>query len=268
MKKFCFLFIVVFLVTAALVGCNKQIKDGAYYLYSYDGVSGDFVKSNVYVDFSDNMSGFKLSIADAYAVYGKVNKNVSGYHLKVSEKVSEEILGIDDIKKNNPEAYKQIEEYISAFSFDQTLFVSGKRLFSSSDVYMVKTADSQNLSSVEGEYEIMNNDSLRYKFQNGLVYSIDIDDKGKATQRESASARYVLNDGIITVIRIDQNGKDVVYEGKTQKISYLFAGIDYPAEYADVELSDDAYSKAIKDDLQKIAGKTIAVMASAFYAKV
>lgn len=267
MKKVIAFVLLTVVLAVCFAGCKQKVSDGRYYLYQYDSTTYDFVKTNVYVEFSEGMTAFKYSVGDAYGIYGKVVENEGGYSISATDDVANALLGIEDLKESDPELYEKMKENFSSFTITQEFCIAEKRLFSSYNVELMKDVTSSNLSSVEGVYEVVDSDEIKYRFSNGFMYEIDIDDKGKETESRDPSARYVLQDGIITIIRIDKDGKDIVYEGKTQRLKYLFATMSFPEEYAEMSFGDDEYSEQLKTNFGEIAGKTIAVMSSAFYAK-
>ena len=267
MKKFLVVILILTLVlTTGIVGCKKEVTSGVYYKYSYDPTEGTFTQTNVFVEFGKNMQSFHFSANDILNFYGEVVKTSNGFALNVSEDVSAAMLDVQSLKDEDPEKYELIKEYVNSVSFNQQMYSSEEYLFSSYDIALSKRLDSEHLASVEGVYDVVNDSSTRYRLSRGLVYTITIDDKGVATEKEAPSGRYYLQERILTIVRIDGNGKDVAYEGKIQKISYFFATITYPENDA-IVLGDDDYSKNLKEELDLISGKTISVMVSSYYAK-
>ena len=268
MKKFGVVVIVVMLVlTAGLIGCKKEVTSGVYRKYTFDQAEGGFVQTNVFVEFGKGLKSFHFSAYDVLNFYGEVVKTSNGYSLNVSPEVSTAMLELQDLKDEEPDKYELIKEYVDSVSLNQQLYSSEGYLFSSFDVALTKRTDSDNLASVEGVYDYVGDSSTRYRLSNGFVYMISVDDKGVATEKEKPSGRYYLQERVLTIVRIDGSGADIVYEGKVQKACYFFATITYPDDIEAISLADDAYSKELKEELDKIAGKTIAVMASAYYAK-
>ena len=267
MKKILVVFLILTLVlTVGMIGCKKEVSSGVYHKYYFDVDQGTFTQANVFVEFGEKMKSFHFSANDILNFYGEVVKTSNGFALNVSQDVSAAMLDVQTLKEEEPDKYALIKEYVDAVSLNQQLYSSEEYLFSSYDIALSKRLDSDRLASVEGVYDYVNDSSTRYRLAGGYVYSISVDDKGVTTEKEAPSGRYYLQERILTIVRIDNNGKDIVYEGKTQKISYFFATITYP-DNNDITLGEDAYSKSLKEELDLISGKTIAVMASAYYAK-
>ena len=254
-------------MTACLVGCKKEVTSGVYHKYSFSQNEGTFVRENVFVEFGKGMKSFHFSAYDVLNFYGEIVKTSNGFSLNVSPDVSAAMLEVQDLKEEDPEKYEMIKEYVSSVSLNQQLYSSEDFLFSSFDIALTKRLDSDHLAAVEGVYDAVNDPSTRYRLSNGFVYVVSVDDKGVATEREKPGGRYFLQERILTIVRIDNNGKDIVYEGITQKISYFFASVTYPDNVESISLGDDEYSKKIKEELDLISGKTVAVMASSYYAK-
>lgn len=269
MKKI-FASLILLIFVFIFVGCSSvKIKNDTFYSeYSFSAETQEFVKTGYRLKFTQGFSGYEMSIPNGFSIMGSAISNLNGYQLNLSSDVLTSLSGLDDLALADPDKYGDIVDQIKdSVSANQQVYFADKYMFSHGAIALMKSPDNKDgYKDIDGIYEYVSSESIKYRFKNGLVYKINIKtESGKTTESEEEYPvmRYTVQDRIINLIRIDKEGKDVYIENKLQYTAYFFGTITYPDDFADN--FDESDSSGDYESAQNLAGKTLSVMATKYY---
>ncbi len=263
---------ILIVLTPALIflGCGKELLQYNidYVEYYFDSSRNAYIKTGRTLVLNESGRSFTMSFANFSSITGSllVEKDINGLVLSVDSEAFEPFLehysGYLNEAFADTYSADTIEELLKQIHIKEQLYYSGKHIFSSRSMKLVKSvSETQNdYSTFEGVYDSVGDDS-QYLFKNGKLYLFE-----NGASSEYAYGTYSVNEGYVTVTRIDESGEPLYKEGSLLQIGYLYTTLTFPEDFAIVtDVDDEDYNQFIDDSASTLAGKKIAVLVNNFY---
>ncbi len=272
MKKFipCIALIIVLVLASvcALSGCNtkKLVSSADYYECYYSSNSQRYLQSGKSMRFSEDLTSCFTYFADSTYIQAtvKMADGINGFS------VSYDATMLNQLKKSYTEYLTaqgtmdaaDIKTLTDAIVVEEEMYYSEKKVISANAVTYTRSTNFEGaLDSLEGVYYSVENDTY-IKLFDGYMYSYDATAKTFST----ITAKYTINNDIVYFTKTNADGSIYYQENRTVKTAYLYFTVDYPENFEiNANFDDTEWNKAIKDDVAKYRGNSVACLATSFY---